>query len=233
MENIFREYFEKSFPDPEGKKLTSTSPVITISREFGCPSKLVGQQLTELLNKRSEQTKARKWRFINKEIVLEAARELELKLTDMNYLLSSGSKGFMEDILTSFTQPYVNQHRIRKTITRVITAMALKGYVVIVGRGGVGVLQGCTNAIHIRLQAPLKWRIPEICKLRNISETEARKLAQETDHKRTDLIEMMLKDKFHPYLFHLTFNCSTLSIEEIVHTIAALAETKKMIPGIS
>jgi len=229
MENLLREYLEKSFPETEGITPCGSGPVITISRESGCPSKLIGQQLTELLNKKSVQVKTPRWRFVSKEIVVTVARELELKLTDMNYLLSSGRKGLMEDVLASFSQPYVNKHRIRKTITHVISAMAQKGHVVIVGRGGVGVLHGCPNALHIRLQAPLEWRIREICKLREISVQEARKLALDTDIKRTALIELMFKDKFHPCLFDLILNCSTLSKEEIIYTIIRLMEAKKML----
>ncbi len=229
MENLLREYLEKSLPEAERKTPCGSGPVVTISREFGCPSKLVGQQLTELLNRKSDRDKLHRWRFVSKEIVVAAASELEVKLTDMNYFLSSGGKGMMEDVLQSFSQPYVNKHRIRKTITTVVTAMAQKGYVVIVGRGGVGVLHGCPNAIHIRLQAPLAWRIKEVSKIKGITEKEAKALARETDEKRTDLIELMLKEKFNPYLFDLTFNCATLPQEEIIYTIIRLMEAKKMI----
>jgi len=229
MENLLREYLEKSLP--EGEKITpcGSGPVITISREFGCPSKLIGQQLTELLNKKSERDKTTRWRFISKEIVVMAARELEVKLTDMNYFLSSGGRGLMEDVLQSFSQPYINKHRIRKTLTGVITSMAQKGYAVIVGRGSVGVLHGCPNAIHIRLEAPLDWRIREVSRMCGTTLKEARALAIETDEKRTALIELMLKDKFNPYLFDLTFNCSTLQKEEIIYSIIRLMEAKKMI----
>jgi len=41
------------------------------------------------------------------------------------------------------------------------------------GKGQCGILHGRPGALHIRLQAPAEWRIPEICKLKNVSETEA------------------------------------------------------------
>jgi len=229
MENLLREYLEKSFRQSEGVNPCGTGPLITISREFGCPSKLIGQQLTNELNKMGEKSKSPKWRFISKEIVVEAARELELKPIDMKFLLSSGGKGLMEDVLASFSQPYVNKHRIRKTITNVIITIAQKGHVVIVGRGGVAVLQGCQNALHIRLQAPLEWRINEVCKMKNIPETLARNLAHDADMKRSSLMELILKKKFDLQLFDLILNCSTISKEEIVKTVINLMEAKKMI----
>ncbi|MCK9422006.1 MAG: cytidylate kinase-like family protein [Bacteroidales bacterium] len=229
MENLLREYIERALREPEVKQLTASGPVVTISREFGCPSKPVGQLLTETINKQRESDQSPRWRFINKELVESAARELDLQTNELNYFMSSVGKGLVEDLLVSFTPGYVSSHRIRHTITNIVRAMAQHGHFVIVGRGGVGVLHDQPNTLHVRLQAPIEWRIPEICKLRNVNEDEALKLAHETDKKRTVLIELMYGHKFHPYLFDLNFNCSTLAKEEIVQTIVGLMKAKKMI----
>lgn len=230
MENILREYLERSFPDGETLKPCGTGPIVTISREFGCPSKPIGQLLTDTINHRYKPAAGQRWRFINKEVVESAAKELELNTTEVNYMLSAGSKGLLSDVLASFTTSYVSNHRMRKTIRKVISEMAQKGRVVMVGRGSVAVLQGCPTAIHVRLQAPLEWRIPEICKLKDIQPDAARKLAEETDMKRKSLIELVLGDKFSPYLFDLTFNCQTLSMTSIVDSVIGLMESKKLLP---
>jgi cytidylate kinase len=229
MENLLHEYIEKTFRDMEHAQPALTGPVVTLSREYGCPSKLIAQALTDHLNHRSDAAKTGRWRFINKEIVESAARELELKPVEMNYLLSSGGKGVLEDIMASFSPLYVSDHRIRKTITKVVNDIAHKGNIVIVGRGGVGVLHGRPATLHVRLTAPIEWRIPQICLLRNVSEHEAVKLAQETDKKRTALIELLSGRKFSSYLFDLTFNCQTMTMDEIVDTIAGAMRAKKML----
>jgi cytidylate kinase len=230
MQNILREYFERSFPDDENLKPCGPGPIVTISREFGCPSKPIGQLLTDTINHRYNIPRAQHWRFINKEIVESAAKELELNITEVNYMLSACSKGLLSDVLASFSTSYVSNHRMRKTIRKVISEIAQKGRMVIVGRGSVAVLQGCPAAVHVRLQAPLEWRIPEICKLKEIDREAARHLAEETDLKRKSLIELVHGDKYTPYLFDLTFNCQTLSMPQIVDSIIGLMESKKMVP---
>jgi len=229
MENLLREYLDRAFAERGIENPSQPGPVITISREFGCPSKLIAQQLTLMLNKRNGEGKPRKWRFINKEVVEATARRLELNPTDVNFLLSSGGKGIIEDVLASFTTTYVSNHRMRKTVSLVVRSIADQGYVVIVGRGGVGILQKHPNTVHVRLQAPQEWRVSEISKTRNLSTLESSKMVVEMDKKRKAFIEMMTGGKFHPYLFDVTFNCSSLKIDEIVGTLVGLLESKKMI----
>ena len=230
MENILREYLEKSFHEPDVERPCGTGPVVTISREFGCPSKPVAQLLAETINRRYNDAAGKKWRFINKEIVESAAKELELNPTDINYMMSAGSRDLLSDVMASFSTSYVSNHKMRKTIRKVIGELAQKGNLVIVGRAAVAVLQGCRQTVHVRLQAPLEWRIPEICRLRDVNPDAAVKLATETDQKRKSLIELVYGDKFTPYLFDLTFNCQTIKMPEIVETIMALMQSKKMLP---
>jgi cytidylate kinase len=230
MENILREYLERSFHDEEDLKPCGPGPIVTISREFGCPSKPIGQLLTDTINHQHTGPHHLRWRFISKEVVEAAARELELNPTEVNYMISAGSKGILSDVMASFTTSYVSNHRMRKTIRKVIGELALKGRMVIVGRGGVAVLNDCKNVIHVRLQAPLEWRIPEICKLKDISREAAIKMAEETDQKRKSLIELVSGDKYTPYLFDLNYNCQRLSMQEIVDSIIGLMVSKKMLP---
>jgi cytidylate kinase len=229
MENLLREYMERSFREQGAEKQTSFQPVVTLSRESGCPSKLISQMLADELNKRKVLDTGPKWRFISKEVVEEAARHLELQPTDVNYLLSSGEKGFIEDIMASFSQNYVSSHRIRKTITKVVRTLAEPGNVIMVGRGSAAILQDRPNTINIRLTAPVEWRAKELSKVKNLDEKEARKCIEDIDKKRLALIELILEQKFSPFLFHATINCSKLSKEEIVGTIIGMMEAKRMI----
>ena len=228
MENLLREYMERAFADRGAVHQTGPGPVVTISREYGCPSKLLAQRLTDLLNKHNGSEKPGVWRYINKEVVETTAHRLELNPTEVNYFMSAGNKGLIEDVLASFSPTYVSNIRMRKTITDVVRTIALQGHVVIVGRGGAGILRNHANTLHIRLQAPRDWRISQVCSSNGLAHAEASRLVDEMDKKRAALIEMMTGEKFHPTLFDVTFNCSSLSLEEIAATIAGLIETKKM-----
>ncbi|MEI7726394.1 MAG: cytidylate kinase-like family protein [Bacteroidota bacterium] len=229
MENLLHQYMERAFSDRGIEQQNNPRPVVTISREFGCPSKLIAQAVTNELNKRQGVDKPKKWRFINKEVVEATAKQLELNQSEVNYLLSTGEKGLIEDVLASFSHSYVSTHRMRKTVSHVVKSIAEQGYVVIVGRGGAGILHDFPNTIHVRLQAPREWRIEAVRTTRNIGKAEASTLVNEMDKKRMAFIEVMTGEKFNPYLFNITINCSAFSNEEIAIAIIRLMEIKKMI----
>ncbi len=69
MENLLREYMDRAFAGRGATTPSGPGPVVTISREFGCPSKLIAQQLTGKLNRRTVNGEPGIWRFINKEVV--------------------------------------------------------------------------------------------------------------------------------------------------------------------
>jgi cytidylate kinase len=229
MENILLEYLKKSFPETETRKRWLSGPVVTISREFGCPSKLVAQMLTESLNHRSLSGESHTWQFINKEIIEEAAKELELNANEVYFMINSGNRGILSDVLASFTNAYVSTPRLKKTITRILLELEQKGHVVVVGRGAVGVLHGHPNAVHVRLVAPLDWRSREICLARGISLRDAEKMAIEIDEKRKSLIELLSGVKFSPYLFDIFLNCQSLSLNEINEAIIGVMVAKNML----
>jgi cytidylate kinase len=210
-------------------KPTASGPVVTISREYGCPSKLIAQLLTDSLNKRIAKPSEPRWRFINKEIVEEAARKLDIRTIEMNYLISSGEKGIFEDFLTSFSPGYASTLKIKKVLTDVIRTLAHQGRMVFVGRGSVAILRGRENTLHVRLNAPPAMRIEAVAKSRNLKTAEAAKLLKEMDKKRIELIELLLGSKFDPCIFDLAFNCHTFSKEEIAQSILRVMETRKMI----
>lgn len=230
MENILAEYLQRSFPEEGAAKPDVSGPVVTFSREFGCPSKPTAQLLVEAINRQFRGTGAPVWKFISKEVVENAARELEMHPNDLHFMMSTATRGLLSDVLASFTYSYVSSHRMKKTIRKVITELANKGHMVIVGRGGAGVLHGCPSAIHVRLQAPIDWRIREICRIKGITREEALKLAQETDEKRMALMELVYGEPYTPYLFDLIMNCSALSMAEMVDTVIVLMKSRKMLP---
>ena len=229
MENLLLKYFGKDFPVSESAPVPCERPFITISREFGCPSKLIAEKLAKSLNSHSLHKTSPEWRFINKEVVLESARELELDPDKVKYFFDAEKRGTLDDILASFSSNYKSNIKILKTIRQVIRAFTSGGYVILVGRGGVAITYHCPRSLHIRLQAPLDWRVQAVAKHHDLSQEEAMRLTLETDKKRKAMIELFLNKKMDESLFDLIFNCSRMSQEEIVRSVVHVMEMKKMI----
>jgi cytidylate kinase len=206
-------------------------PVITIAREYGCPSKKLAQKLASGLNKvKGANSKKIDWRWITKEILYESAKELNLDPAEIEYVFRYEKKSFFDDILTSQSRKYYKSDRkIRKTIARVISNIASEGNVIIVGRGGVAITREIERSLHVKLEAPLEWRALRIAEKYGMEEKEARKLAVEIDKKR-----MEFRDYFHgkgtDYTrFDIRYNCMTLSIDDIAESIISLLRARRFI----
>jgi len=229
MENLLLKYMGEGLSRENIADPMKLKPIVTISREYGCPSKLIAQMLADAINKKTGEGSHTKWKFINKEVLESAAKELQLNPSDVKYLLSLGEKSILEDFLVSFSPSYVSNLKVKHTLIKVVTTIAQAGYVVLVGRGGAAILQGRPGALHVRLQAPVNWRIEALIIARNINSTEARKIIETTDKKRAALYELILGRKLDPYIFDVVFNCSTLPKKQIVQGILAMMEAREML----
>ena len=84
--NLSRYAFERLLE--REKRIARPGPVITISREYGCPSKLIAAMLTDLINEKY--ARKNKWHWISKEILEETARKLGLTPREIKYIFEYG-----------------------------------------------------------------------------------------------------------------------------------------------
>lgn len=206
-------------------------PVITISRLYGCPAKKVAKLLTEELTNKmlAHGKKGKKWDYITKEILSESARELELNPDKIQYIFDYKKKGLIDELFSAHSNKYYKSDRkIRNTIARVIRNMACEGNVVIVGRGGVAITRDMPRSLHINLEAPLEWRTLRIAEKFDFSFEEAEKTILDIDKKRKAFREYFEGRNTDYTWFDLTFNCMTMSVEEIVGIILKAIDIRKL-----
>lgn len=230
MENFLKKYLEERYLESETSQPAGRLPFVTISREFGCPSKLIARLLSENLNEIPAVIKKhRPWRFVNKEIIIESAKELDISPMKIQALYDSEKRNALDDIFSSFSDQYKSDKQKIKTIRDVVKSFANKGNIILVGRGGAAITQGYHNALHIRLQAPIEWRVRELSMIRGITHEDAYRQAIDTDKKRNALLELFLGKKFDLSLFDLVFNCQTFDPDSVVTGIIRMMEMKSMI----
>ena len=206
-------------------------PVITISREFGCPAKRIAEKLAESLTRKMYVKGTNiEWKYITKEVMSESAKELDLDPSKIQYVFEFKQKGLIDDIIAAqSTKYYKSDRKIRNTIGRVVRNMGCEGHVVIVGRGGVAITRDIPKSLHVNLEAPLEWRVLRASAKFNMELEEAEKYTQDVDRKRK-LFRDYFEGKNTDYTrFDLTFNCMTLSINEIVNIILKAAEVRKLV----
>ena len=206
-------------------------PVVTISRELGCPAKRIAQKITDTLNNSQEKfAKNLPWRWISKEIMEESAKELNVDLAEIQYVFDYKQHGVLEDLLLSHSRRfYKTDRKIRNTIAKVIRNIADEGNAIIVGRGGVALTRDIPRSLHVHLEAPLEWRALRTSEKHGINLDDARKCCIDIDRRR-QMFRDYFEGKGNDYTrFDLKFNCMTVGPQEIVEIIIASMKARKLI----
>jgi len=224
MENFLLKYMVERFHENDSQKHLKpvNFPFITISREYGCPSKEIAKLVVHKLNLHKDlSNKTQIWRMISKEILEEASKELKVDIKRIEKFFNVENKGNIDEILNSLSEKYYHSDKkIKKILSAIIVDIAKKGNVVIVGRAGVCVTNELKNGLHIRLIAPLEWRAEQLFEKKYAQSLEdAKKLAIAIDYKREKLLKIMSNNTFNDAVFNLTYNCQFFSKEEIADSV--------------
>lgn len=226
MQGDLINYLKKKYEESLSKK-TGPGPVITISREYGCPAKKIAQKLSEILSEKKNSAGDKyPWKWYNKEILNESAKQLQMDPSKIKYVFDYEKKGMLEDFFSSFSQYYQSDRKIRSTIGKVVREIAIQGHAIIVGRGGIAITRDLPNSLHINIAAPLEWRIAIIGEKYNLAPDKARSTVLDVDKKRKEFRDYFEGKNTDYTVPDITFNCMTLSVDEIVSTITKIVELR-------
>ncbi|MCF8226868.1 MAG: cytidylate kinase-like family protein [Bacteroidales bacterium] len=223
-------YLEDWYKDDPAKNIYP-GPVVTISRELGCPAKKLACLLAEELNKiKKSSAKEDQWRWISKEILSESAKHMNVDCDQIEHVFKYKNRNVLEDLLLAQSKEYYKSDlKIRTTIAKVIRGFANKGNAIIVGRGGVAITRDIPKSLHIMLEAPLEWRAVRTATKHNMSLEQARNYAQNIDKKRAQFRDFF-QGKGNDYTrFDIKCNCMTLEIHEIAKIIIGAMRARELI----
>jgi len=231
MGNILLKYLEERHKNNrEEIDFLEVGPVVTISREFGCPAKMIAKKISESLDELHAGKEKQEWKIVTKEILENAAKELGLEPENIEYVFKNEKRGAIDDILNALSNKYYKSDRkIKKTLKEVILSIGEDGNAIIVGRCGASITREIPKSLHVRLIAPLLWRVPGIKERHKISYYEAEKLAVDNDKRRKKLRDNFAGKKIDDYDYDLILNTKTLSIDEIVSLVIKTMKMKELI----
>jgi cytidylate kinase len=204
----------------------AAGPVITISREVGCNGLILAKMIAERLNLIKP---CPKWKVISKEVFFESAKELHMDPEQIRKTLHQSEKFAFEEILKAFTDKnYKSDLTIVKTIKGVIHNFATDGNCIIVGRAGNIIASDIKNALHIRLVAPLDYRIDTIMRNNQLNRAEANNFIHRVDQERLAFRKAIQKENIQNELFDITFNRAAFTDDEIMDIIEFAAKRKQI-----
>jgi cytidylate kinase len=228
MDNLLLKYMNERI-NQSTKKIDEPGPVITISRECGCSGRLFAEKLTERINQKINNP-SQNWKWVNKEVLNLASKELKLNPHQVKNLLKIEDKSFLDEIVSSFTiKYYAPDAKIKRAIKEVIRHLAINGHIVIIGRGSEVVTCDIQRSLHIKLYAPLNWKVDIIRTRENISPEQAEKLIIKTDEGRAKFVNEYLAKAQDKIVYDISFNCAKFTHDEIIDVIMKIAEIKSLL----
>lgn len=227
MENTLLNYMNRRFGEQSQKPVRPdkpAGPVITISREVGCGGIKVGQCLADELN---QTVFCKRWQVISKEVLSASAAELKVSADKVNRLFSTSEHYTFDEVLAAFTDKYYKSSKIiTKTVGEVIYNFAKDGCCIIVGRAGHLIAADIENSLHVRLVAPLAWRIEALAKNKNLSHHDARKYIEETEKEREIFRQHFLKNREEHERFDLTIDVSRFDQSQVTRLILSAFDAR-------
>ncbi len=233
MENRLFEYMNKRIGGDftPSRTMTDPGPVITISRQTGCGARGLAWAICDELNKRKSTVKTEgNWRYINREILQESAEQLHLDTNALKSVIDDKNRGIMDEIVGALsTHSHKSDQKILKTVQDVIRQFAINGKVIIIGRGGANICNDIKLALHIKLVAPIDWRISEIARRLDFSKAYATEYVKKRDVERELLVTKLFGKKPDSSMYDIEINRSRFTEKELADAIIQLALIKGLV----
>lgn len=214
---------------PHKKSVTKKAgPVITISREVGCNGLVLANLLAAELNKNRMLAE---WKVLSKEVFFKSAQELNLEPEKISKMFKRSDTYTFEQILKAFgDKRYKSEAKIVNTVRDVVYSLAVDGYNIIVGRASHIIAHDIEHALHLRLVAPLDYRVATIMKNNALKRNEALEFIERVEKERISFRKMVnASTNIQENYFDLIINRASFTDEQAVKIILHAIETKQLL----
>lgn len=205
-------------------------PVITISREVGCSGLELAYALAERLNKTSYRDS---WKVISKEILQQSAQELDLDPERISKIFKQMDRTSFDEILNAFNEKrFKSDKKIKKTVIEVIRSFGEDGFCIIVGRASNVICADISHSLHLRMVAPMDYRINSIMQKNGWSRADAEKFIARVEKERFAYRHAVMgKNSGDEEFFDITFNRAEFNASMIVDQVMLAICQKKILEG--
>lgn len=220
-----KHYVEIHGHESETGRIATAGPCITISREAGAGSGLIAEKLIMQLSPLSKDQNA-PWAVFDKNLIEKVLEDHHLPKQIAKYL-GEEKKSLLTQTMNEMLGVHPPLLKLYHKTTETILHLAHIGNCVIIGRGANIITASLNNAFHVRLIAPLDFRIKNVQEFYGNTKNEAVEFVKKEDAKRNTFI----KDHFNknaedPLLYHAVINTGCFSLDEVAKVIADCVTTK-------
>ena len=212
-----KQYINLHSLDSDTKK--EIFPCITISRQTGSGSYEVSEKLIDILQTKTKSAE-NSWTYFNKELLNKVLEEFQLPKAFTNYI-TEDKYSHISDAVNELLGVKPSEWTIVHKTTEIILQLARYGRTIIVGRGSTLITSKLPNCFHVRLVAPIEYRLQHVQAVFKYSKTEAMDyLKREDDNRRKYLKSHFFREPDDVTLYHLLINTGKNSYAESAEIIA-------------
>lgn len=193
-------------------------PAITISRQAGAGAITVAQLVAEQLDIQCPGDPPCPWVIFDRNLVEEIVRDHALSQTVADYLVED-VKFPLSDAFETLLGLHPSSWTMMEKAAATIRKLALKGNVILVGRGSTAITANLPHVLHVRLVAPFQQRVQHFEVYYHVDETEAPRLVRERDEARRRYVRQFGVDINDPANYGLVINTGQISFEEAARII--------------
>ena len=191
-------------------------PVITISRQRGSGGTLIARKLADRFN----------YTLLHKDVIdrmVESTGYKRRLIESLDEHSHSQMEMWFEAMVGG---KYVDGSDYNRHLLEIIYSISRLGGVVVIGRGA-NFIVGHDLGFHIRIVAPREVRIRKLMEYESLSDKDAAKAVDASDHERSEFIRKTFgKSIDDPLYYDLVINHLTISIESAASLIATAAMEK-------
>lgn len=205
--------------DRQAKHDLAPKPCITISREYGCQAYMLAEAVFQRMNLHASEDE--EWTMLDRLLLDKLARESGISKSELNY--ATHSNPAFQSMLANLSGPDSTQPlKAFNYLKEVIGYFAQAGNSIIIGRGGVAVAQDFPNAIHVRLVAPMEFKVKILMKSMGLSAKEAEERINARQSERDRFIKHFTHlDLTDPGLYHLILSNDKSTIDEMAEMVVS------------
>ena len=202
--------------------------IVTVSRQIGAGGSDIASRVAHALG----------FRLVDNELIDRVALQAGLSRT---YVANREERapGFLERLIRVLSRaapemqsappdrlPEPEEKSLVAATEKVVADLAAEGRVVLVGRAAPAVLSNTRDALHVKIVAPIPFRMARICEADRVDEREAERRLKESDSNRARYHRHHYGREWgDPANYHMVLNTGSLGLDGATDIIVTRART--------
>lgn len=201
--------------------------IVTVSRQIGAGGSEIASRVAAALQ----------FRLVDNELIDRVALQAGLSRTQVANR-EERAPGFLERLVRALSRsvpelqsapadrpPEPEEKTLVAATEKVVAELAAEGRVVLVGRAAPAVLSGTLDALHVKIVAPVPFRIARIREVDRVDEREAERRLRESDANRARYHRHHYgRDWSDPANYHMVLNTGSLGVDGATDLIVVRAK---------